>query len=424
MTYLPDLRESLVKAAAREYPIAAAGKERATDRLRSAPLVFALAVTVAVAVVAFTSLRHTGGHEANPATRIHHHSDVQLGDILSVLSRPQSRADMSADRAVPTAMAETAINALPPPITPIVRLAAVTPWGDRVFIIAPNVPSAQLRSAPQDQRQLLLEGGILTQDQAGNFTGLDTPASLNAEMVQSGQAEKIAIAGRGFGDPFRYHSTVERVIVVVPDGVRRVRFIVPRQPAGPIYGSRIYPRVVTLTAPVRGNVAAVQIDRVCCERIPMVWYGADGRILKRVGDFAAAARAVAPPSPGSETALSRAAERDPATPNPVSVMPVSGGVRTAFHVHFDVLLNGADYYYKITGSHTGGTNCMVPPPGQAGNPNALRGDVSNAIVVHAEPDAAFCPGTYHLSVGVIDLGIFGGLKRPGKPFGSATFTIR
>ena len=37
---------------------------------------------------------------------------------------------------------------------------------------------------------------------------------------------------------------------------------------------------------------------------------------------------------------------------------------------------------------------------------------------------AWCPGTYHVSVAVMDRGRYGNLKRPARPFGTATFTVR
>ena len=36
----------------------------------------------------------------------------------------------------------------------------------------------------------------------------------------------------------------------------------------------------------------------------------------------------------------------------------------------------------------------------------------------------WCPGTYHVSVTVSDLGRSGNLKHPARPFGTATFTVR
>ncbi|MGO9973990.1 MAG: hypothetical protein ACLP01_14545 [Solirubrobacteraceae bacterium] len=151
-----------------------------------------------------------------------------------------------------------------------------------------------------------------------------------------------------------------------------------------------------------------------------------GRVVKRTGDVADAGRVVAAPTPGPPTALSRAAQRDPATANRVWITPTSGGSRAVFRVHFRTLLNGADYYYTVSGgSHSAGSGCALMPPGdEAGAPDVVRGDVWNSVVPSYLPAARTCPGTYRLSVGVLDLGIFGSLRRPARPFGSATFTVR
>jgi hypothetical protein len=59
------------------------------------------------------------------------------------------------------------------------------------------------------------------------------------------------------------------------------------------------------------------------------------------------------PASGPETPLSRRAERNPATPNPVNVTPRVGGSHTAFKLTFKALLNGGGYSYLILarGSH-------------------------------------------------------------------------
>ncbi len=42
----------------------------------------------------------------------------------------------------------------------------------------------------------------------------------------------------------------------------------------------------------------------------------------------------------------------------------------------------------------------------------------------ATPGRRWCPGTYHLSATIMDLGRAGSLKRPARPFGTATFTVK
>lgn len=61
-------------------------------------------------------------------------------------------------------------------------------------------------------------------------------------------------------------------------------------------------------------------------------------IIKRIGRFATANhRTIPPPNSAPEMPLLRRAERDPSTPNPVSVVLSTGGPHTSFAVHFRVL---------------------------------------------------------------------------------------
>jgi hypothetical protein len=83
--------------------------------------------------------------------------------------------------------------------------------------------------------------------------------------------------------------------------------------------------------PVHDNIAAVQVARECCGggKPAMVWYDANGLVLKQIGIFFAVDQVTAPPKPGPETTPSLAAARDPSTPNPVWVTPSAGGPRTS-----------------------------------------------------------------------------------------------
>lgn len=115
----------------------------------------------------------------------------------------------------------------------------------------------------------------------------------------------------------------------------------------------------------------------------------------------------------------RAALRDPATPNPVTVTPATGPPSTNFSVHFRVLISDADYRFHVTG-----------PPcrynfqgGQGGGPSDTRGRIYSARLGAIEGQK-LCPGTYTVSVSLMDLGAAGNLRRLPGPFGSATFTVR
>ncbi len=151
----------------------------------------------------------------------------------------------------------------------------------------------------------------------------------------------------------------------------------------------------------------------------MIWYSADGQAIKRIGNFANVNRVIPPPKPGPETPLSRAAERDPSPSNPVWVTPAVGGPHTNFVLHFRVLLNDADYRYRLTG-----TSCpaITVNGGSGGGAMDLRGRIWSDVVDAAQGQT-WCPGTYHLSATVMDLGRHGMLKHPVAPFGTATFTV-
>jgi hypothetical protein len=200
----------------------------------------------------------------------------------------------------------------------------------------------------------------------------------------------------GAGHSFAGGAAETRFTLLVPDGVSRVRFSFPS---------------LGVSVPVRGNIAAVQVNRPCCSGQPgLVWYGANGQVIKRIVGTNPPPR---PGRPGPETAQSRAAERDPSTPNRVWVTPRVGGPHTKFMVHFRVLLNNVDYSYRLSG-----TRCpaITPAGGGGGGTDDLRGRTWSGPI-DAVQGQTWCPGTYRLSVAVM------GRKHAG-PFGTATFTVK
>jgi hypothetical protein len=76
----------------------------------------------------------------------------------------------------------------------------------------------------------------------------------------------------------------------------------------------VYRHNLMVSVPVHDDVAAVQIDRQAGLPAPMIWYAADGEVIKRLNNPAGANRVVPTPQPGPETSLTRAAERDPSIP--------------------------------------------------------------------------------------------------------------
>jgi hypothetical protein len=357
---------------------------RPARRRRSLGAVAALAlsgVAMVVAVGALVSLHgrtasspgRPAAHPAGPSAR------ERLIDILGVLRRPQTPADLrilSAVTHVPLQVGS--------PDRPLVRYATTTPWGEKLYFVPMR--------ARQDGEQLSL---FSTQGGGG-----------------AGDARSIE-AGQGIGTEGGGGIRGTRVTLVVPDGVARVKLVLPRQPFPGQYGAPVYPHSLTVTAAVHGNVAAVQVGRQLAPgTFPMIWYAADGHVVKRIGNLAGANRVVPTPQPGPETALSRAAERDPSTPNRVWVTPSVGGPHTSFEVHFRVLLNNADYSYRLSG-----TKCpaITLNGGDGGGTNDLRGRIWSDQVGAVDGET-WCPGRYHLSVSIM-----GG--RPAHPFGTATFKV-
>jgi hypothetical protein len=321
------LERELVGAARRRAHLAsAAGTGRSAPRRRGSLGGFAVVVLAGLAAVvglgALVSLRgHAPLRPAPPAATIP--GRQQLIDILGVLRRPQTSADLHA----PLLQHPARFGAGVPDMS-LVRRAAVTPWGAAVYLIPVKPPT-----------------GARATEGINLFVGSGGECCATSADIQAYGELAIDRAGRSFAGG----STQARLAVIVPDGVVRVEFVFPRQPDPVDLGGPIYRGELVVAARVHDNLAAVQVDRECCGGdVPMIWQGADGRVIKQIGNVGAAERVVAPPQPAPETAFSRAAERDPSTPNRVWVTPTAGGPRTAFSVHFR--LTGADYRYEITGT--------------------------------------------------------------------------
>lgn len=369
-----------------------AGPVRRRSSLGAFAAVALSGVAVVVALGALVSLRGRTGSAPKPpsAPAASSSSRQQLIDTLGVLRRPQTPADLRI---------LSRVTHLPPLIgTPdrsLIRFATTTPWGEKLYF----VPMTALRGGRRVEQLSVfsLQGG------GGGGT---------AARIEAGQ--EIGTEGGGGIRP-------TRVTLVVPDGVARVKFVLPRQPDPQQYGAPTYPHSLTVTAPARGNVAAIQIDRNVPEGpFPMIWYAADGHVVKRIGDLAGVNRVAPTPQPGPATPLSRAAERDPSTPNRVWVTPSVGGPHTIFKVHFRVLLNGAGYSYRLTG-----TRCpaITLNGGDGGGTNDLRGRIWSDQV-DAVDGQSWCPGTYHLSVTIMESSRRRVVTYPSAPFGTATFRVK
>jgi hypothetical protein len=421
MNYLPDLRSSLVSAAERATAGQTAPRRRrwSVTSLRGIPVALGVAVAVAVAVLALTHIRHrTASHRPAPTTAQTLERQALL-DVLAVLRRPQTPADL--DSKLLTRALEGGFGPFQgPPDRALIRRATTTPWGSPVFLVPVRSGSVARAEAALGRRHLpaaLVRNITLPTERLAEIDSSGSGGGSTAADIEAGHALSTQGAGRSFAGG----STRTRIILIVPDGVAKVAFVLPRQANRASPGAPDYRRSLTVVAPVHGNVAALQVPRECCgSNVPMIWYAADGHVVKRLGDFRNVNRVLPTPQPGPQTPQSRAAQRDPSTPNRVWVKPATGGPHASYTVHFRILLNDADYRF-----HVSGTRCpqITFAGGQGGGAGDIRGRTFGGLLdaVHGQ---TWCPGTYHVSVTVMDLGRAGNLKHPANPFGTATFVVR
>ena len=171
------------------------------------------------------------------------------------------------------------------------RYATTTPWGERLYLVPMNPPTAPeiarlAQRAPGSRSELLrmLRGRpetlmVLSARGAGG--------AGDAADIEKGQGVGTEGAGRSFAGG----STATRITVVVPDGVAKVRFVFPASrhrvtPGAPTYADRL-----SVAVRVHGNIAAVQVDReVAIGRFAMIWYGPSGQIVKRASGRTVSAR--------------------------------------------------------------------------------------------------------------------------------------
>jgi hypothetical protein len=197
-----------------------------------------------------------------------------------VLRRPQTKADLN--RRILSQSLSIPMQGAPD--LPPVRFATTTPWGEKLYLV-PTKPltikqlHAQGMHLPPRLIARLLAGG----ETLGVFSPQGGGGASDAAAIEAGDA----IGTEGAGRSFAGGSSQTRFIVVVPDGVAKVEFVLPRQSSPGANGAPIYPHSLGVTAPVHDNIAAVQVNRETDgPSAPMIWLSADGRVIKRIGDFA------------------------------------------------------------------------------------------------------------------------------------------
>jgi hypothetical protein len=437
MTVIPQLKEDLFEAAQRVLPPEAghaqaprlAARGWPSGRVATVvPVLVSVVLVVGIAAVALTAFRHGRPPRAAVASSSAAGSGSrrELIETIGVLRRPQKAADLgpAIRAAIERAFPPTNQGPLPSlghPDLSLVRYATTTGWGQRLYLVpvkphrtvgraavshsgAP--PPRVTENVPETLALVSPQGWIINAQ-----TAADIKAGTDGVFESAGQR----VLGGG--------TSAARFIYVVPDGVATVAFVLPRDALPGVPFEPVYASTLTVRVPVHDNIAAVQVDRQFDRSgPPMIWYAADGRVIKRIGNFATLDRVVPEPLPGPATPQSRAAEKNPSTPNAVWVTPTSGTTGTKFTFHFQVLLNEAYYTTRLSGPRCPGQHLYGVNPGETQPADNLRGHIFDSLVsLH---DGRWCPGTYRLSVTPISGAFDSPLKTPGRSFGTATFTVR
>ena len=391
------LERELLDAARRRAEAPASGARGAGTLIA---LAASLLVTLAVAGAILATHDASPGHRAAEQPALNP-TDQRLVAILGVLRRPQTAQDRRMLR-------QSRVLDSPsggPVIAATARLATITPWGSRVLLV--------LRAAaPRGSGFGPMTAGLdFEADHGGGC------CATRAVLVRHGM-----VSLKGAGHAYAGGATAQRVYVVVPDGVARVTFISPAR-RGRLHGVA-YPRPLRETVAVHGNVAAVQWQRPCCDTPAMIWTAADGHVIRRLpyGGVTGPPHAARAPAPAPETPLSRRAERDPDTPNPVTVTPrapqlAPGQIRLPMAASFTILVRGQGYRVVMQSP----AGCRSVTQTWSAEPIFdLRGQ---RFAVPLTPPGRWhwCVGRYTVTVAVSRRGH---RRISALPFGTASFTIR
>lgn len=266
---------------------------------RGLTAVASVAIVVGVSLVALLALHgrsQPAPTAASGQNNVAARSRRALLDAVGVLRRPQTAADRRALRLTGVLgggakRVPLEIAAQGTPIPGSARIAAVTPWGTPVVLVmlAPltatqrvsegvSPPPAGAATSSQDTTLLMVSPAGLSgaRDLAQLRAGQDWSIG-GAPDVRAGRDWDLAGAGRRISVA---RPPAVRYAVVVPDGVARVTFHVRLRGRRGNGTSTGRPRSVTV--PVRGNVAVVQISNACCDVPVMTWTAPDGGVIQEI----------------------------------------------------------------------------------------------------------------------------------------------
>jgi hypothetical protein len=383
----------------------------------SPPLV-AAAVAVAIVIGALALLRGapkpTQATKPTEATKRTSDTLQHLVDILGVLRRPQTPVD----RAFPAQLSgvQGAIMAgnAGTPVIRLARLATITSWGQKVFI-APMTPLTAAKATALEHRYPFLKSlfeqrqpQTLTLALFGNrATTFASPADIESGSESMFDGTNSILGLDGPGPPLR-------VVLVIPDGVAKVAFVLPRQ-AYP--GAIVYPSPETIMVPVQNNIAAFKTDRYIDQdhwsMIGMTWYAPSGATVKRIGNFNQLNTVRPDPPP-----FRQGRNQNPAKWDELAMVPRTGSPSTTFTAAFRRPVTGAyRYVFRFSGP-TPRTGCYSPV-NQAvirgpylGIPSVSRGQIASTQF----SSQTWCAGTYRVSVAPA--------TRASQPFSTARFTVQ
>jgi hypothetical protein len=234
--------------------LAARFRSESTTRLAiAAMLALTLMVTAGGALVVLG-----GHHRVDSATRAVS-SREQLINAIVVLRRTQTSADLHSPIIARLLSGynpkREPWDAWGAPDRPLIRRAAVTPWGEAVFLV-PLKPTSG-----RDQ-----EGMLWTTRSFIEGAATATEVKTFGEVNNVGQVKR-RIGGR--------EEVLDRFVAVVPDGVAKVLL------------GRLVMRV-------HDNVAAAQANGKLVGATPvMFWFGPDGNAIRRIVFVAGSYRSVA-----------------------------------------------------------------------------------------------------------------------------------
>ncbi len=404
-----DLEQRLRRALdqrARELPVGRpdwTGPRTAADRLvgrrrfswiPAGAVSTALSATVAIAVIAGALL--VAGHRSPSAGSVVPGTARSLVSELAIFRRPQTAADRS----------QRHYLAGPRPFSQLRRMV-VGAGGVKLFLDI--IPRATPGSSQGDVLAQYVEfpgGG------GGGGQGDVTAQTLHRpSSPQSITDLRNLRRFPGIQTRFYYE--------VVPDGVARVRWSFGRRDSN--YNSPLYyPRSLTVTVAVHDNVASMLLtDRG--QASAEAWYTQDGLKFASTGNTDKLNQVPNTPHPGPQTTLSRRAEHDPSTPDPLHLTP---GARTAesssaptYELSFMVLINHGVYQLAAVRQSPKGRGC--------GGPNGVLSlyggdDVRGQTFKIPLYTHDWCPGTYRISVAYVG-------QTPRRtaysPFGTTTLTL-